>query len=450
MNTVSCAKKIMSCFFLFALFFICITPSFGQVKKQLAFPEAEGYGAYTPGGRGGKVYVVTSLADAGPGTLREACEAKGPRMVVFNVSGVIDLQSPLIITHPYITIAGQTAPGQGIYLKRRELNIFTHDVIVRYIRSRPGDVSGAELDAISVGKNAHDVIVDHCSANWSVDECLSPSGAIYNVTIQWCLIGQSLQKSVHSKGAHGFGSLVRGIGGITLHHNLWINNTARNPRLGDNYNEPPWPTIDVRNNVMYNWSQMCSGMTGGNVSANYMHNYLKPGPNSSKRAPIVLTKTSKVKFYVEGNIVEGRPQFAKSPEAMFDASADTIQLFEIMRKPFATASVTTSSAEKAYNDVLEKVGANCPARDTIDAMLIHQVRTNTGKLIDSQAEVGGWPVYPAAAPRVDRDHDGMPDAWEMANKLNPKNSSDAQKIAKSGKGYTNIERYINSLCQLKR
>lgn len=440
-----CFKNPFKYFYSIISLLVITNSSLSQKTKLPAFPSAEGYGAYTPGGRGGKVYVVTSLDDAGPGTLREACEAEGPRIVVFNVSGVIDLQSPLIITKPYITIAGQTAPGQGICLKRRELDIFTHDVIVRYIRSRPGDISGLEMDAISVGKDAHDVIVDHCSANWSVDECLSPSGAIYNVTVQWCLIGQSLQKSVHKKGAHGFGSLVRGVGGITLHHNLWINNTARNPRLGDNYNQPPWPTIDVRNNVMYNWSEMCSGMTGGNVSANYMFNYLKPGPASSQRAPIVLTKTSKVKFYLEGNVVEGRPQFTKTPEAMFDATADTVKLFEVMKKPFATAPVTTSKADKAYKDVIANAGANLPARDTIDRMLIQQVKTNTGKLIDSQNEVGGWPKYPVAIPHKDSDLDGIPDAWETANNLNPKDASDSSKTGKNSGGYTNIERYINSL-----
>lgn len=426
---------------------VIIIVSFNLVStaqnKLPAFPGAEGYGAYTPGGRGGKVMVVTNLNDAGAGSLREACEAKGPRIIVFNVSGVIDLQSPLIITNPYITIAGQTAPGHGICLKRRELNIFTHDVIVQHIRSRPGDISGGEMDAISVGKDAHDVMVDHCSANWSVDECLSPSGAIYNVTVQWCLIGQSLQKSVHSKGAHGFGSLVRGIGGITLHHNLWINNTARNPRLGDNYNSPPWPTIDVRNNVMYNWSQMCSGMTGGNVSANYVYNYLKPGPASSQRAPIILTKTSKVKFYLTGNVVEGRPQFTRSPEAMFDASADTIKLFEVMPQPFATAPVTTTSAEQAYSDVINNVGVTLPARDTIDAMLITQVKTNTGRFIDSQEELGGWPKYPAASAPRDTDMDGIPDNWEKANKLNPKDGADSRKIAANGYAY--IENYIHQI-----
>lgn len=420
--------------------------AYTQKSALPAFPGAEGYGAYTPGGRGGKVFVVTNLNDSGQGSFREACGAEEPRIVVFNVSGIIDLQTPIMITNPYITIAGQTAPGDGICLKRRELNIFTHDVVVRYIRSRPGDISGVELDAISVGKDAHDVILDHCSANWSVDECLSPSGAIYNVTVQWCLIGQSLQKSVHKKGAHGFGSLVRGIGGITLHHNLWINNTARNPRLGDNYNKPPWPTIDVRNNVMYNWSQMVSGMTGGNVSANYVSNYLRPGPNSSNRAPIILTETSKVKFYVEGNIVEGRPQFTQKPEAMFEAGVEKgLKLFEIMDKPFKTAPVKTTSAEVAYKQVLAHVGVSRPVRDSIDVWLIHQVRTNTGKMIDSQNEIGGWPVYVPAQPRLDTDADGMPDDWERTNGLNPRDPKDSAKPAKGKLGYTNIEVYMNQL-----
>ncbi|MEI6948998.1 hypothetical protein V9K67_17565 [Paraflavisolibacter sp. H34] len=429
---------------------LCLAAGNSPAQKNFlpAFPGAEGFGAATPGGRGGKVFTVTTLADSGPGSLREACAAKGPRIVVFNVSGVIELLTPLVVTEPYLTIAGQTAPGDGICLKRRELNIFTHDVILRYIRSRPGDISGLEMDAISIGKNAHDVIADHCTANWSVDECLSPSGAIYNVTVQWCLIGQSLQKSVHKKGAHGFGSLVRGIGGISLHHNLWINNTARNPRLGDNYNQPPWPTIDVRNNVMYNWSQMCSGMTGGNISANYINNYLKPGPNSSDRAPIVLTETSQVKFYVAGNVVEGRPQFTARPAALFDSSAGTakgLQLFTLTNQPFPVANVKTSSAEQAYRDVLEQVGASRPVRDSIDTWLIRQVRTNTGKLIDSQNEVGGWPVYVPAAPRTDTDGDGLPDAWEKAHGLNPRDATDGAKKAKGKQGYTHIEVYINEL-----
>jgi hypothetical protein len=310
------------------------------------------------------------------------------------------------------------------------------------MRSRPGDITGEEMDAISVVNGAHDVILDHCSANWSIDEGLSPSGSIYNVSVQWCLIGQALLHSVHKKGAHGFGSLVRGIGGITLHHNLWIDNVARNPRLGDNYNKPPWPTIDVRNNVMYNWGQMCTGMTGGNVMSNYVFNYLKPGPQSSKRAPIVLTKTSKVKFYLQGNVVEGRPEHTASSEAMFEDGGDR-NLYQIMDKPFEVPLVKTSSAEKAYEDVIVGAGANRPVRDSIDARLIREVKTNTGKMIDSQNEVGGWPVYRTVTPHKDSDGDGIPDQWELSHKMDPKNAADAK--AKDKSGYTNIERYINEL-----
>lgn len=435
-------KDLTKILLLFNLSFAAVC--FAGDKPLPAFPGAEGFGAKTIGGRGGKVYTVTNLNDAGPGSFREACDAAGARTVVFAVSGVIDLKTTINISNPYITIAGQTAPGDGICLKRKDLRIAAHDVIVRYIRSRPGDLSGEEMDAISVITNAHDVIIDHCSANWSIDEGLSPSGNIYNITVQWCLIGQSLSHSVHKKGAHGFGSLVRGVGGITLHHNLWIDNQARNPRLGDNYNQPPWPTIDVRNNLMYNWGDMCSGMTGGNISVNYMNNYLKPGPNSSDKAPIVLTKTAKVKFYLAGNIVEGRRQHTLRPEAMFntDQGKDEV-LFEIMEKPFITPLVKTSSAKQAYTDVLSHVGASYPVRDNIDQRLIDEVINNSGKIIDSQSEVGGWPVYRNVKAPIDTDKDGIPDAWEMKNNLNPNDAGDA--IKKGPDGYSNLEIYINAL-----
>jgi pectate lyase len=429
-----------SCFILTAAILLSGLLTFAQETPLPAFPGAEGFGAFTPGGRGGKVYVVTSLADSGAGTFREACSAKGPRTVVFNVSGIIELKTPLVISNPYITIAGQTAPGDGICLKRRELKISTHDVIVRYIRSRPGDIEGAEMDAISVVNGGHDVILDHCSANWSIDEGLSPSGDIYNITVQWCLIGQALLHSVHKKGAHGFGSLVRGTGGITLHHNLWIDNVARNPRLGDNYNKPPWPTIDVRNNVMYNWGDMASGMTGGNISVNYVGNYLKPGPSSSNRRPIVLTKTSKVQFYLKDNIVEGRPHHTASPDSMFEDGGDRA-LYQIVEQAFKVPPVKMSSAEQALKDVLATVGASRPVRDSVDARLIREVETNTGKMIDSQNDVGGWPVYRSVKPYKDTDKDGIPDSWEIENKMNHKNPADA--MEKVSEGYTRLEIYMN-------
>jgi hypothetical protein len=186
-----------------------------------AFPGAEGFGADTPGGRGGAVIAVTNLDDSGPGSFRAACEANGPRIVVFRVGGLIDLKKNVVIKNPNITIAAQTAPGDGICLRDHQLMIDTHDVVLRYLRSRPGDIAGKEVDAISIAGSSRNVIADHCSATWSVDEALSPSGDISNITVQWCLIAEGLNKSVHKKGAHGYGSLVRASGGLTLHHNLW-------------------------------------------------------------------------------------------------------------------------------------------------------------------------------------------------------------------------------------
>ncbi|HEY4786020.1 MAG TPA: thrombospondin type 3 repeat-containing protein, partial [Bacteroidales bacterium] len=323
-----------------------------------------------------------------------------------------------------------------------------HDAIVRFIRCRPGDISGKAYDAMGAGHGAHDVVFDHCSASWSIDECLSPSGSIYNITVQWCLIGESLNKSVHPKGEHGYGSLVRAIGGLTLHHNLWIDNIARNPRLGDNYGKAPWPTFDVRNNVIYNWGGICSGLTGDHLSANYVANYLKPGPNSSDRAPIVLSKTADVKYFVKDDVVEGRSSYTKNPASMFTPSeAGGRHLFTLMEKPFDVPAVKTTSAEEAYRQVLALVGAICPERDSVDNRLIREVKTNTGRIINSQNEVGGWPNYRPAEPPKDSDNDGIPDAWEKAHRMNPNDAADASLQDKDGDGYTNIEKYINSLIQ---
>jgi pectate lyase len=203
-----------------------------------AFPGAEGFGANTPGGRGGKVLFVTHLNDSGPGSLRAACEAAGPRIVIFRVSGTIALKTPIVVRQPYLTVAGQTAPGDGICLRDQPFAIATHDVVVRHIRSRLGDESAQEQDAFGVLHGSRDVVIDHVSATWSIDEALSLSGNNQNITIQWCLIGESLRQSKHAKGAHGYGSLARANGPVTFHHNLWIHNDARNPRLGDNYGRP--------------------------------------------------------------------------------------------------------------------------------------------------------------------------------------------------------------------
>lgn len=408
-----------------------------------AFPGAQGFGATTAGGRGGRVIYVTNLQDSGPGSLRAAAQAKGPRNILFAVSGVIDLKSPIEISEPFVTIAGQSAPGDGICLRGFGLRVETHDAVIRFLRSRPGDVAGEEVDAVAIGGNSYNVVVDHSSATWCVDECLSPSGAIRDVTVQWSLIGESLNKSVHGKGEHGYGSLVRAIGGVSLHHNLWIHNSARNPRLGDNYGRGAAPVFDVRNNVMYNWGGVCSGMTGDKLSANYAGNYLKPGVNSSRRAPIVLTKTADVAYYLAGNVVEGRPELRG--DSMFEPRQEAgRRLFRLVESPFPAPAVSITAARQAYEEVLEFAGAVLPKRDAVDARLVDHVRSGGGRIIDSQKEVGGWPEYRSSAPPADTDGDGMPDEWERARGLDPALASDGA-ADRNGDGYTNLEEYLNGL-----
>lgn len=218
-----------------------------------------------------------------------------------------------------------------------------------------------------------------------------------------------------------------------MHHNLWAHNTARNPRLGDNYMKPPFPTFDIRNNVIYDFGGMASGMTGDTLSANYVANYVRPGPSSNTRhGVIVFTKEARTKYYATGNLIE-------SDQPLFDNKANVT----IMDKPFDVPAVKTTSAKEAYEAVLASVGASLPRRDSADARIINEVRTRTGKVIDSQKEVGGWPAYKSAPSSVDTDADGIPDAWEKANGLNPKDAADAGKTGSDG--YTNIERYINSI-----
>ncbi len=409
-----------------------------------AFPGAQGFGAHTPGGRGGKVLFVTNLNDAGPGSLRAACETPGPRIVAFRVSGLIDLEKPIRVREPFLTIAGQTAPGDGICLRRHGLGIEAHDVVVRYIRSRPGDLSGEEVDAISIGGNSQNVVIDHCSATWAVDENLSPSGAISDITVQWCLIAEGLNNSVHRKGRHGYGSLVRAVGGVTLHHNLWAHNQDRNPRLGDNYEKPPFPTFDVRNNVMYDFANL--SLIGDTLSANYIGNYIKPGPSTRLReGPLGLRDTASTRFYLKGNVVAGHPQYANDQARMFRRTEiGARKLVVLVPEPFEAPEVATQPAADAYELVLNGAGATLPARDRVDRRIVEEARKGTGSITDSQWEVGGWPEYRSARPPRDSDRDGMPDDWEAALGLNRNDPSDAA-ADRDADGYTNIEEYINEL-----
>lgn len=354
-------------------------------------PDGEGFGAVTAGGRGGRTVEVSSLADAGPGTLRAAVTAPGPRIIVFRVAGLITLDAPLAVSEPFVTIDGASAPGDGITVRGSEVVVRTHDVVIRHVRFRPGDIAGKEVDALSVGGDSHGVLIDHVSASWAVDEVLSASGAIHDVTIQWSIIAEGLNHSVHSKGAHGYGSLVRAVGGVTLHHNLWAHNDSRNPRLGDNYGAPPFPTFDVRNNVIYDYGAIASGMTGDHLAANYVGNFIRPGPSSRARAPIVLTDTADVRYFVAGNVVEGRDDLTRDNTLLFDrAVLNGRSLVTIVKRPFAVPAVRTTSARQALRDVLAGAGATRPRRDPIDARIVREVETRSGRIIDSQNDVGGW------------------------------------------------------------
>ncbi|UCG48275.1 MAG: hypothetical protein JSU94_00575 [Phycisphaerales bacterium] len=432
----------------------------GPARQAPAFPGAEGFGAFAVGGRGGKVYEVTNLNDRGPGSLRAAVEASGPRIVVFRVSGNVELESTLVIGNPFITIAGQTAPGDGICLKNRALSISADHVIVRFIRCRPGDNARAESDAISIS-SGRDIIVDHCSASWSVDETLSASssGRLGNVTVQWCIISESLNDSIHHKGAHGYGSLIRGSwgNGYTFHHNLYAHHSARLPRPG-NYNnrtrDPGGFILDFRNNVIYNWGGSAAGYNADGANGtdsitrmNFIGNYYKSGANST--GGLAFSESSRsARACFQGNSMNGRcPTNPWSLVAFRGFSAGQLERYR-QSEPVPVPPVRTDDAAAAYRRVLARAGAVLPRRDAVDTRVARDVENGTGRIIDDEQDVGGWPALISAEPPADSDHDGMPDQWEKACNLDPKDPSDGAED-RDGDGYTNIEEYINALGNVK-
>ena len=439
-------------------------------SQQLAFPTAEGYGKFTKGGRGGAVYEVTNLNDNGKGSLRAAVDAEGPRTVVFKVSGNIELESPIIIKNPYITIAGQTAPGDGICLKNHPLQIDADHVVIRYIRVRPGDVSGNDYDAVS-GRYFKHAIIDHVSASWSIDECMS----IYHcdsITVQWSIISESLSGSNHVKGSHGYGG-IWGSNYSTYHHNLLAHHTSRNPRMasGSGY-------TDHRNNVIYNWGyNSCYGgeaQQTGNPKFNFstfniVSNYYKPGPATKPGEmsyrivnPGFRSETDFGRWYVSNNVVEGNEKVSSDN---WNGGVQTEIPFKKIKLevPWESMSINEQPAKEAYELVLEQAGARLPKLDAIDARIIEETRggfaTYEGNkykkennvadhskkcgIIDSQTDVGGWPELKSTKPPSDIDHDGMPDYWEETMGLNKTNPEDRNTLSSSG--YTMLEMYLNSL-----
>lgn len=440
-----------------------------------SFPGAEGHGATTVGGRGGRVIAVTTLNDAGPGSLRAAILEQGPRTIVFRISGTIDLQSDLRIRQPFVTIAGQTAPGDGIALKRYPLVIETDQVIIRYLRVRLGDESGKTADAISA-RYIKNLVLDHISASWSIDETVS----VYcceDVTVQWSIVSESLYQSHHTKGGtHGYGA-IWGSNRGSYHHNLIAHHTSRNPRFASGSG-----FTDFRQNVIYNWGY--KGSYGGeqqdvrrpqfNFSTiNMVANYFKPGPATrpGENAHVIVEPSSRRKaadygkWHVAGNVMAGNPQVTADNWAGGVQIQDReVPLVSIkIDAPWPAAPITSRTAAEAYQAVLASSGASLPRRDAVDLRIVNDVREGraaaegpayrakyrlpdtapkTG-IIDTPAHAGGWPELKSTEAPLDTDADGMPDVWELGFKLDPNNAADGVEDADRD-GYTNLEEYLNS------
>lgn len=465
-----------------------------------AFPGAEGGGMYSFGGRGGKVYTVTSLEDEGPGTLREACEKGGARTIVFNVAGIIRLKTPLIIRAPYITISGQTAPGDGICVAGETVWIDTHDVIIRHMRFRRGETFVGRRDDAIGGNPVGNIMLDHISATWGLDENMSiyrhmySPGADYkdekkgtvNITIQNSLFGEALDTYNHSLGS------TLGGENCAFIKNLWANNAGRNPSIG-------WNGIfNLANNVIFNWAHR--SVDGGDYTAKYniINNYFKPGPVTPIDKPISYrilkpesgrSRLDKFVFgraHVQGNIVENYDSVTKDNwnGGVQMAGNDGLMSFEEAKTYFPAMKSDTPfpmpwfnefmTAEKTYDYVLKNAGATLPIRDVVDQRIVRTVKTGKAEYVEGLnpddfyqfehrrlpadsykqgiitdiSQVGGYPEY-KGDPYLDSDNDGMPDAWEIKYGLNPFDPSDANEDMNND-GYTNIEKYINGLNPKKR
>ena len=414
-----------------------------------AFPGAEGFGAVTAGGRGGRVIEVTNLNASGPGSLLAACEEEGPRIVVFRTGGMINVTRAINIKNPFITIAGQTAPGDGICLGGGAgLNISTHDVIVRGLRVRVGDNPagpvGDNRDGIGVANQSeqpYNIIIDHCSVSWAIDENIQLWYACHDVTIQWCITSEALDSSLHEKGPHSKGMIIGpGAQGVSIHHNLFAHNVERNALI----------SVDTKtefiNNVIYNWKSR--GLNLGNCypehgeQSDVIGNYFKKGPSSGRNWFHINDCWKNAKVYISGNIAPDKPKEGSDEWSLIRNEAKTP--VKVDERVIKSSTVKVEPVLDAYESVLKNAGAIVPGYDEIDVRIINDVKNGTGQIIDSQTDVNGWPRYNEGIPPADSDHDGMPDDWEKSMGLNPaKADGNGTKLSKEG--YTNIEVYINGL-----
>lgn len=444
---------------------ICTTPSGLPV-----FPGAVGFGTTTPAGRHGKILEVTSLDDDGPGTLREAVRTSGARIIVFRVGGTITLNSHLEIHEPFLTIAGQTAPGDGILINGAGLVIFTHDILVQHIRIRPGafsEIDPAVNDALGilgkdVGTNndAFNIVIDHVSAGWGEDEVLSSGFGAHDFTISWTIVSEGLDVSRHEKGSHSAGLLLSDdTNCVSVHHTLMAHNAFRNPLLSGGGRH------DITNNVIYNWRDIATELSPQDhvMQTNLVANCYRPGPASNRDireviyhigdpgryvndAAELLSGTGRPEVFVEGNFAPHRPNDTTSEWDIMTADWDGSRAPETywIKQRFTAPAIPLFKGADACSLVLDDVGANKPRRDVIDTRVIADVNQGTGRIIDKPEDVGGFPVMNSAAAAPDTDHDGMSDAWEMQSGLNPMDPNDAT-LDDDGDGYTNIEHYLHSL-----
>jgi len=482
-----------------------------------AFPGAEGFGSDTPAGRGGKVLFVTNTADKGPGSLRAAIDAAGPRIVVFRTGGTIVLQSPLEISTPFITIAGQTAPGDGIQIRNDSngsravdsfpsIRINTHDVVIRFLRIRPGMpsfdpdcmqpaqfwkkghcIEPGDIDAINIEDPANNIVIDHVSASWATDEIIG-AASVRNLAVQWSILSEGLDYMFYgSDRPHDGKGMILGnayyaarnvhSGRASIHHNLWAHNSIRSPQATNSCPNPDRPTdcvTDIVNNVVYDWDTMATHAANflGHTFVNIVANYYKRGPSTNRRHPGVgirdWTSTSKavnpgaqLRLYLHGNqeLVAERLQPSAIEcyrlGALPNGTQGVLGACEAseysVAEPFEVAPVNTDDAEAAAVAVLsgsgaasrlDALGQTVDARDSVDRRIVDNVRNGTGSVLTSPEQFPGWPVLASGTPPPDRDRDGMPDQWEQLYDL-PASAPASVTADQDADGYTDIEEYLN-------
>lgn len=451
--------KTSSVLHLAFIFLLIYNNSYSQIS---IFPGAEGFGVSTPGGRGGKIIKVTNLHDSGPGSLRAAIEADGPRIVIFEVAGIIDLHDKLVISDPFITIAGQTAPSDGICIRGEGLLIKTHDVVLRYLRIRPGSIDFGDenewgaIDAITIGSDmreeVYNIVIDHCSLSWSIDEIVGIWNDSHDITIQYCIISEALHDSKHPKGPHGMGMLVgKNATNISIHHNLFAHNYWRNPLInGETF-------ADFRNNIIYNAGGLASHIdkptSVQSLKINYVGNYVIKGPDTQTKNELSVNDRAKdhVSIFIENNL--GPNVSAETDDnwnmvkvvlddPTLEPNVNKLSLERRATSEYNIPAILTTDPKDALKSIFQTAGAVFPVRDPIDSKIINDVKQRTGRIVNNKSSHFDWPGYGYSAIALDSDDDGMPDFWEEKFSLSPHIYDSNGDLDKDG--YLNIEEYLNN------